>query len=336
VNIITADLHLTDRGQDLYRFGIFPWLEDVAKKNKAEKLFILGDLTDQKDRHSSRLVNMIMDNLYSLSRMLRVFILKGNHDFTDPNLPFFKFISKVDSLHFINEPTSVDEMLLLPHTKDFSGWKELALAKGSTYVGMHQTIDGAVVSNGKVLPGLSTTTFRGTKVKRVYSGDIHVPQDIGMFTHVGSPYSIRFDDDFEPRAILLNPKNGDDFDFFFDRCLRKWKLHIRDVYEIQNNQNLRRGDQVKIEIELTREELVNWPTYRQKAIEECRKLGVGVFGVKLVTQKKKKRVRLNGNGSGSEGKLSSNPEEIINEFCIREKVGDDFREAGLTYLDCGG
>jgi UDP-2,3-diacylglucosamine pyrophosphatase LpxH len=54
--IITSDLHLTDRPQDEYRWGIFPWLVNQSKELEVENLFILGDLTDFKDKHSAKII----------------------------------------------------------------------------------------------------------------------------------------------------------------------------------------------------------------------------------------------------------------------------------------
>ena len=50
--LITADLHLTSRPNDSYRFDFLNWLPKKIKEHKIQTLLILGDLTDQKDHLS--------------------------------------------------------------------------------------------------------------------------------------------------------------------------------------------------------------------------------------------------------------------------------------------
>ena len=76
--LLSADLHLSDRARDSHRFGLFPWLKKQQQKNKVDATFLLGDLTQEKDRHSSALVNRIVEELLTLTPP--VYVLRGNHD----------------------------------------------------------------------------------------------------------------------------------------------------------------------------------------------------------------------------------------------------------------
>ena len=100
--IITTDLHLTNRERDAYRWDLFPWLEKKLATTDSTDLVILGDLTDAKDGHSAALVNRITDTLANLP--VQVTILKGNHDYIDEETPFFRFLNKLDNVHFIVQP----------------------------------------------------------------------------------------------------------------------------------------------------------------------------------------------------------------------------------------
>ncbi|RPI87194.1 MAG: hypothetical protein EHM40_23155, partial [Chloroflexi bacterium] len=81
--LVTSDLHLTDRPRDAHRFGLFKWLAKKQRKHGVKATFILGDITDKKDNHSSALVNRVVNELTQLEPP--VYVLKGNHDFIDPN-----------------------------------------------------------------------------------------------------------------------------------------------------------------------------------------------------------------------------------------------------------
>ena len=103
--IITSDLHMTDRLADEYRWPIFPWLKESAAKNQCIEVLLLGDITDAKDHHPSRLVNRLCEALFKLSEEFTVIWLSGNHDFLGTaNEAFFRFLDSVDNIRFIKVP----------------------------------------------------------------------------------------------------------------------------------------------------------------------------------------------------------------------------------------
>src|ERR1700761_5938869 len=118
---IIGDLHLTDHVRDQYRFGIFKWIQQQQEKYKPAATFLLGDLTDSKDRHSATLVNKIVNGLTSLKPP--VYILEGNHDYkADKKNPFFRFLNHIEGLRFITEPAVIKPaysrpIALIPHCR---------------------------------------------------------------------------------------------------------------------------------------------------------------------------------------------------------------------------
>src|SRR5882724_7118261 len=97
--LLTSDLHLSDKPRDAYRFGLFPWLAKQQKAHNVDAIFILGDLTENKDRHSAKLVNQTIESLLTLRPP--VYILRGNHDGIDPGSPFFKFVNSIEGIKLI-------------------------------------------------------------------------------------------------------------------------------------------------------------------------------------------------------------------------------------------
>ena len=336
-SLITTDLHLTDKPRDEYRFGLFPWIRKKVEKYNLQRVFILGDLTDFKDRHSSTLVNRIVDELGELSEEVNIDILEGNHDFVDVYNPFFRFLNGTKGIRFFyGKPTpntmpDDSKALMLPFTKTpKKDWKKYDLTDYD-YIFMHQTFGGAIASNGYKMEGLSASLLKGVS-GQVFSGDIHVPQKIGKVTYVGSPYHIHFGDTFQPRIILLEEGRHKYLHF---PCLKKVTLNIKAAKDLYNITSLSEGDQVKVRISIQREQFVDWDAIKQDVQKACDKLGLDVFGIE--PREKKTRATLDENASSSKPKiksiLSAPPNKIIHTFCKREKVGEYIQNIGVKLLD---
>lgn len=321
--LITSDLHLTDRPKDAYRFGIFKWLVSQQAKWKPKATFILGDLTDKKDKHPAALVRQIVDGLLDLAPP--VFILKGNHDYLDPECPFFDFLNYIEGLRFITQPESPTEgVFMLPHCggqQEFDAACRLIPSRSG--VMLHQTIDGAVAEYGTRLSGLSASLVSAVQPRWVWAGDVHKPQQLGTVSYVGAPYTVRFGDDYDPRVIYVS-RTDQSRDLYFD-CPRKWVLKVGGPEDITANEDLRAGDQVKIEVVLTREELCEWQTCRRQVLQACERAGLEVFGVTLTAPSP-------ASTPSKAVDIGVTPEEMLIAFCKREKVPATVKKAGFTLL----
>ena len=231
--LVTTDLHLTDRERDAYRWDLFPWLEEQAKEEGDKHLLILGDLTDEKDGHSARLVNRIVDTLTRfVSLGMRVWILKGNHDYIDPDCPYFRFLNMTHGIRFLHKPVvgSIGQTntAFLPHSRNpVEEWQDFRMDDASMVV-CHQTFNGADAGKGHRLDGgISSRYFSDERNMDllVLSGDIHVPQQCGDVTYVGCPYPISFGDAFEPRVIRIQDSEGA-VEYLSPPSIRKWSLDL--------------------------------------------------------------------------------------------------------------
>ncbi len=322
--LATGDLHLTDRPRDAYRFGLFRWLAKQQTKYKPEATFILGDLTDQKDHHSSRLVNQLMEGLYMLQPP--VFVLRGNHDGIDPNNPYFKFINMIEGLTFVVNPAEVlPGVHLIPHQREQAAFDAACrvIRPNPRAIMVHQTFNGAIAESGARLTGLAASPIELLKPELCWAGDVHKPQRCGPVTYLGAPYHVRFGDQYEPRVMLL--KDGHAINLHFD-CPRKWALTITDVSDLEGNESLCEGDQVKLLVRLTREEAVQWQTIKKACVEACKKLGLEIHGVDLeVASGKRTRARLQSH--------TIDNREIVLSYCKAENVGADIKNTGLFLLE---
>ena len=169
--------------------------------------------------------------------------------------------------------------MFLPNSK--SPDKDLNLLKFEEFdvIFMHQTFAGAISESGYKLDGMSTERFEGLDAK-IFSGDIHVPQQLGPITYIGAPYHINFGSQFEPR-IFLADKNFNIVDDQYP-TIKKHILEIKDPEEIVDVIELRAGDYVKIKLLLRRAEFVDWPKHRDTVKEVCNDAGLIVKGIDLI------------------------------------------------------
>lgn len=337
--LATADLHLDDNPRNADRWNLFPWLKTQAKKTGAKQLIIAGDVTDAKDRHNAKLVNRLVKEVWDLSGLLEVIISKGNHDFIDEPSPFFGFLNNsgfADRVRFINEPTELDlddgtaeggrtkrSTLILPCTKDWDANYGKLDFKPYRYIFAHQTFDGARSENGTQLPGVSPSVFASTKAG-VFSGDIHVPQDVGRVHYIGAPYRIRFGDAFTPRVLLL--RHGKSSDLHFPAKGREL-IEARSLAAVKAAE-FEMGTQVKIRIKLKRAEYATWPEIRKGVQELVERRGWELCGLELVAVKERQRE--------SEEEVvvdnTTDPLEQLSEYNKRKKLGKPLRKTGRLLL----
>jgi len=322
--LIIGDPHFTDRPRDEYRFGLFPWIRKQQLKYKPSATIILGDLCDKKDRHSAKLVNRIVEGIDSLERP--IYVLMGNHDYIDPDNPFFKFLNRLDGVEFFVHPTTVGELGFIPHCHDEADFKEAIKAvNGCKVLFLHNTFEGAIAETGAALSGFSMAPLKALKGPvSVFAGDVHRPQQSGPITYVGAPYSVRFGDDFTPRCLLVHG-DGTLNNLFFD-CPRKWGLTIKSAKELLKNEELLEGDQIKVTLELPREEIVNWKEHKQEVLDACAKLKLEVYGVNMKGNEPVKRDKVYVPISAQQ------PSDTLAAFCKAEKLATEIVSMGKEFL----
>ena len=324
--LITSDLHLSDLPKDAYRFDLFTWLAKQQSDYAVDATFILGDLTETKDKHSSILVNQIANGLTRL--IPPVFILKGNHDYIDPANPFFRFLNYIEGLTFVVKPRWVTPIgAFIPHCRTQAEFDQACEKIVKNYpLFLHNTFDGAVAETGARLSGLQWAPIEPKRPRGVWAGDVHKPQRCGPVTYVGAPFTVRFGDAYVPRVLLV--ENGVEKNLYFP-CPRKWSLKITDSDDLGHMKELHAGDQVKIEYALTREEVVEWANHKQKVLDVCKDMDLEVFGVEMKVAAGKHRERLR---VGDMPKAKT-PQEIFAAFCKSENVAGNIKAAGAELLE---
>lgn len=319
--ILVSDLHLTDNPRDEYRWGLFDFLLQECRRLQTKDVLILGDLTDAKDYHSASLVNRIVENLDTISSYAQVTVLRGNHDGTDPEKPYFRFLNHLEAVDFIAAPERRDGILLLPHSRDpVEEWGHLDMT-GVTVLA-HATVTGAVAEAGVQLAGVPRSLFAAAK--QVISGDVHVPQKIGNVEYVGAPYPIRFGDKFVGRCLAF--KDGVRQPDLHYQTLARRTLRLAAPRQVRDA-GLRPGDQVKVELHLDPGLALSWEKQRAEVIRICAELKLELCGLSLHVEKPTTEKR-----AAQAATHRRTDEELVRDFCDREKIGEELEELGRTIL----
>lgn len=334
--LVATDLHLSDRPKDAYRFGLFDFLIEKRREHNASMTLILGDITDEKDEHTALLVNRVVDGFKRLAEEAPVVIMMGNHDYlADPTNPFFKFLNNMMNIRFVITPRTLvtnegSKLLFLPHFNDEQAWDNFRLDTHPDFVFIHQTVTGAISESGRRLDGFSLKPLKRLKDRRIFGGDVHKPHTIDLVTYIGPPYHVRFGDNFVPRCVLINEATGKTKNLYFE-CPRKWSKTIRDPEELLNDDTLRAGDQIKVSLELTREEVVEWPVYKDRVIQIIKELGLESYGIELKVDKTVKRKK--DETTDKVAMKHRTPSDIIGSFSKAEKLSSVVRKTGLKLLE---
>jgi hypothetical protein len=106
---------------------------------------------------------------------------------------------------------------------------------------------------------------------------------------------------------------------------RAWSFWTEDEIKGQVDE----GDQVKVIMELTREEYPDWPNTKKAIAEECGRLGVQVFGIEMLVERRKERKRLKGRTAAA----LQRPEDTLKDFCNAENLSGRVRKEGERLLE---
>jgi DNA repair exonuclease SbcCD nuclease subunit len=328
---VTGDLHLNDNPRDEDRWGLFDWILSQVDPFGLKLLIIMGDLTDAKDRHSAKLANRLARALHDLARAgVRVILLKGNHDFIDPQWPFFEWVNMIKGVDFISRPEllhlelfgsrSSEACLFLPSTKDLSDWDAIAF-EDADFIFTHHTFSGCIVENGQILDGLPPSIFkkRGFTGK-AYSGDIHVPQVVSkLVEYAGAPYRCHFGDSYTPRLICLD--RGEAFDVHYPGRGRELLV----VTEPADLHKIPEGTQVKIRVSLGRSDYDQWASKKREFLEEAQARGLEVCGIEPLVS----RATTNRSADQIDEEQSFDPKELIEARGRRDRLSEAQVEIGL-------
>ena len=327
--LVISDLHLSANPRDAYRHAIVHSLCKYAKEG-IRRTLILGDLTEEKDRHNDWLVNNVVARVVDFAKLGEVFILKGNHDYnSDPDMPYFRFLGLTPNVHWISNPTvytftadDLGSVLFLPHTRRYKReWKDVRL-KGHRYIFAHNTFKGAQLAGGYKSDGIPLSIF--PKDACVISGDVHIPQELGCVTYVGAPYTIDFGDNYDGRCLIIN---GEKVTSVKINGPQKQLVEVDTHDELHKaGAQFRDGDIIKIRATIPRSEATNWPKVRDELRAWAQEQGAIIHAIQpviiedAVTRKRIKKAEI------------KSDQQIIREFAKTRGIDKHMLKYGEKLL----
>lgn len=335
--LIISDLHLTENPHEAYRWKIFQLAREFLLKNKQDtlnNLFILGDLLDKKDRHPAELVNHLIHELLECSKISLVTILKGNHDYLKPEHPFLDFVKHLPNITWIDQPCRTTQeqynILWLPHSRTpETDWANLDYSN-LDLIFMHQSVIGCKVSNMyEMNHGLNLNFLTSRTNAKIFSGDIHVPQDINALTYIGTPHPVSFGDDYQPRMVWLeNPTQWESIPI---ESLQRLTLTVSSVEELQrkfSKKEIKTGDHVKVKVRLTNQQLSQWSEIKNTIKEWCRFKDVLLFNIALEKEETNEIVE----ATQSQFRKTQ-PQDAFVQYCAQEQIDPYLVEIGQKLLN---
>lgn len=334
--LITGDLHLTDAPRDAYRWELFRWLRLIADEQNVDAIGILGDVLDKKNRHSNQLLNRATDEIVGLRKRGRsVFVLRGNHDFdADAGNPALRWLDHVSGVSYVTEPRAIsDKMLALPFERSET-WR--ADLDKFPIVFMHQTFRGADMGDVEATEGLTLRKMREMGLAdsaRIYSGDIHVPQELygSRVVYAGAPYPVAFNDSGPRRVLVVDEFGFEAFRVPSDIAITRATLRVSSFEEFEaatEEYGIVAGDQIKVELHLPRERFSEWAELKKKIEESCARSGVGLFGLALVELKRRKRER-----KIKKAPPAAKPGGVIETFAKEKNLSDDAKDFAKEIIE---
>lgn len=337
--LLSSDWHLTDNPKDEYRWNIFNeltrWIE--AQKIGTPTIYMLGDLTDRKDKHSAALVNRIEDEFTRLIDLgASLWVLKGNHDQPLNGPPFWSILDHIrpgndpnSGINFITKPHgNTKGLLVLPYSDnpemewdgiDWSHYKA---------VFMHQTVTGAIGNNGIVLD--NPKMIKMAKHLTVYSGDIHTTQKVGNVLYVGAPYPIAFGDTYPPQMMEIT----EDYKLLRViplKTIQKLMLRVSDLTELQKVK-MHEHDQVRVVFSLGIGAVDQWPAIQDHIVAWANTYKVDLFSVEAQIEAGEASEVEYAAGANPLDMSETDPVHILHLFGESEGIDERMMATGLELL----
>lgn len=196
-----------------------------------DKIFILGDLFDNRSYLSLKVISFVIDLFNDFEKMnLPILIIGGNHDYynnNDAEHTSLKILKKHTNVEIFTVPTlynfSNKKILLMPWNGILKEEQKIMkqYAGKVNYMFSHSELQGAL-TNLKVglRHGANIADF--VAFPKVYSGHIHLHQTIKNFTYLGSPYHIDRNDKGNDKGVTILNFDDDSEEFVINNFSPKF------------------------------------------------------------------------------------------------------------------
>lgn len=248
--------------KDYFENFFFPLVEDNYEDG--DKVFFLGDIFDNRtaiDIKALCFCKSIFDWLES--KNIETHVLIGNHDmWNEASYEFHSliFLEKYKNVKLYTQPTKIQvgskNILMMPYIKSMTEEKTvLETYKGKVdFLFCHSDLAGAKnnINSGALTHGLSIADF--IFYPHVYSGHIHLRQNIKNFTFIGCPYHLDRNDRGNKKGIYIINLETSEPTFHENNVSPEYK-----TVELYNESDIEKLDRVlKIDEIISDKKISDW------------------------------------------------------------------------------
>jgi DNA repair exonuclease SbcCD nuclease subunit len=286
---IISDTHFgkysldTDRWLNLMKSYFYDFFIPTIKnyKKEGDVLVFLGDLFDNRNSISLKVLNTVVKLFEDLSNIIECHVILGNHDnfnMNDPEINSVCTIRNIPGVIVYDRPKVVafgdKTALMMPWIHGKNSEKEvLEKYSGQDLLFCHSDLNGCRTQVNPTRPVsrqvLDIDDFGG--YGRVYSGHIHIVQTIQNFTFVGSPYHLDRNDVGNTKGIFVynTKKNNDVFiPNDFSPEFKKVKVYQEKDMTQLNDEILKKHF---VDLEISNNLMLNSPHVRLELDKICNK-----------------------------------------------------------------
>lgn len=266
---LDSDRWLNNMKSYFYDFFI-PFLLEYKKED--DKLFILGDIFDNRNSLNLKVIQTVIELFEKLGSIIDCHILLGNHDMyamIDPTINSVTTIRNIPGIKVYEKAERINidglSILMMPWVHGKDNEKEiLEKYTGTDLLFCHSDLNGCRTQLYPTRPAsrsiLDIDDFAG--YGKVYSGHIHIVQTINNFTFVGSPYHLDRNDVANRKGIFIyDTKKRKDVFIENDFSPEFIKVKIDDEKSFNELQDLLKTNNF-IDVEISNNFLLNNPHIR--------------------------------------------------------------------------
>jgi len=238
----------------------------LTKHSKNSYLFVLGDIFDNRTITNNRVLYSVLKIFKYMSKILPIYILIGNHDLNNlensnknsvtpikifENIPNIKIIYDKEILNFNNK--KVYALSWVEDRNDLKNEYELVKKANPDYFFCHADFNGVSYNNfSKIENGLEIDN--DNKIK-IFTGHIHLRQQINNLYVIGSPYHITKNDVNNKKGIYSIDLNNDEINFIENNYSPEYKkIQYKDIKNIDFKNEINNNF---VEIEINEEDFNN-------------------------------------------------------------------------------
>jgi DNA repair exonuclease SbcCD nuclease subunit len=322
------------------------FIPEVKKRwNKGDKIFILGDLFDNRNYLTLRIISFALDLFNKLEKEgFDILILGGNHDYrnnSDSEHTSLRILERYPNIQIVKDTISYNfsdkNILIMPWVGNHKTEHEILKkwAGKVDYLFCHSELRGAKTNMRTVLThGLTVADY--VAYPRVYSGHIHIYQKLDNFKFLGSPFHLDRNDKGNKKGLTIINFDNDTEEFIENNISPEYKtIEIKKESDLEKLDRLIKIDNLLddkdnfIDIVINNSVLLNSKEAKRKIEEVAKKKNIS--SVKYVddTTVDDGIVDINLDDIG----LSVSTEDLIREYVKNQQVESALKDRYMKILE---